>query len=249
MIPTAQDNSAMSCDQNLHKLRIFLLVWIWAPSKRCVDVMTWCFLSSSGNEGNIFQIDEDTGNITMAKAADIVGPITLTILVKENLFFSCLLCGKIAFYLLIPHLVAIRRHRWPTGISLRWRRWSSRWWRRAGTLLASRRNDTKDSSTATPSPRAWSSETGAPTGPSGSEPGTRTLPLWVLFMNAGLNLNLDFYVTVLILKLTDSTRLSPFLHYCFVMLHICFIQLLVYSCRLFLQENNSCILHLRSLWT
>lgn len=168
---------------------------------------------------------------------------------KRKSIFACLLCGKIAFYLWIPHLVAIRRHRWPTGISLRWRRWSSRWWRRAGTLLASRRNDTKDSSTATPSPRAWSSETGAPTGPSGSEPGTRTLPLWVLFMNAGLNLNLDFYVTVLILKLTDSTRLSPFLHYCFVMLHICFIQLLVYSCRLFLQENNSCILHLRSLWT
>ncbi|XP_019112627.2 cadherin-related family member 5 [Larimichthys crocea] len=36
-----------------------------------------------GNEGNIFQIDEDTGNITMAKAADIVGPITLTILASQ----------------------------------------------------------------------------------------------------------------------------------------------------------------------
>ncbi|XP_067351462.1 cadherin-related family member 5 isoform X2 [Channa argus] len=36
-----------------------------------------------GNEGNLFQIDEDTGNITMAKAADIVGPITLTILASQ----------------------------------------------------------------------------------------------------------------------------------------------------------------------
>ncbi|KAK2853621.1 hypothetical protein Q5P01_006282 [Channa striata] len=36
-----------------------------------------------GNEGNIFQIDEDTGNITMAKAADIVGPITLTVLASQ----------------------------------------------------------------------------------------------------------------------------------------------------------------------
>ncbi|XP_047218950.1 cadherin-related family member 5 isoform X1 [Girardinichthys multiradiatus] len=33
-----------------------------------------------GNEGNIFQIDEDTGNITMTKAADIAGPIILTVL-------------------------------------------------------------------------------------------------------------------------------------------------------------------------
>lgn len=39
----------------------------------------------SGNEGNIFQIDEDTGNITMTKAADIAGPITLTILVNPYL--------------------------------------------------------------------------------------------------------------------------------------------------------------------
>lgn len=38
----------------------------------------------SGNEGNIFQIDEDTGNITMSKAADIAGPITLTVLVKAR---------------------------------------------------------------------------------------------------------------------------------------------------------------------
>lgn len=38
----------------------------------------------SGNEGNIFQIDEDTGNITMTKAADIVGPIILTVLVTEG---------------------------------------------------------------------------------------------------------------------------------------------------------------------
>ncbi|XP_039477045.1 cadherin-related family member 5 [Oreochromis aureus] len=36
-----------------------------------------------GNEGNIFQIDEETGNITMTKAADIVGPITLTILASQ----------------------------------------------------------------------------------------------------------------------------------------------------------------------
>ncbi|XP_044060539.1 cadherin-related family member 5 isoform X2 [Siniperca chuatsi] len=36
-----------------------------------------------GNEGNIFQIDEETGNITMAKAADIVGPITLTVLASQ----------------------------------------------------------------------------------------------------------------------------------------------------------------------
>ncbi|XP_039983473.1 cadherin-related family member 5 [Xiphias gladius] len=36
-----------------------------------------------GNEGNIFQIDEETGNVTMAKAADIVGPITLTVLASQ----------------------------------------------------------------------------------------------------------------------------------------------------------------------
>ncbi|XP_028256760.1 cadherin-related family member 5-like [Parambassis ranga] len=36
-----------------------------------------------GNEGNIFQIDEETGNITMSKAADIVGPITLTVLASQ----------------------------------------------------------------------------------------------------------------------------------------------------------------------
>ncbi|XP_071394869.1 cadherin-related family member 5 [Centroberyx affinis] len=36
-----------------------------------------------GNEGSIFQIDEDTGNITMAKAADIAGPITLTVLASQ----------------------------------------------------------------------------------------------------------------------------------------------------------------------
>lgn len=36
-----------------------------------------------GNEGNIFQIDEETGNITMAKAADIVGPISLTVLASQ----------------------------------------------------------------------------------------------------------------------------------------------------------------------
>ncbi|KAL6113579.1 uncharacterized protein ACO6RY_11823 [Pungitius sinensis] len=36
-----------------------------------------------GNEGNIFQIDEETGNISMAKAADIVGPIILTVLASQ----------------------------------------------------------------------------------------------------------------------------------------------------------------------
>ncbi|XP_041796296.1 cadherin-related family member 5 [Chelmon rostratus] len=36
-----------------------------------------------GNEGNIFQIDEETGNITMTKAADIIGPITLTVLASQ----------------------------------------------------------------------------------------------------------------------------------------------------------------------
>ncbi|XP_037551141.1 uncharacterized protein cdhr5a [Nematolebias whitei] len=36
-----------------------------------------------GNEGNLFQIDEDTGNITMIKAADTVGPIILTILASQ----------------------------------------------------------------------------------------------------------------------------------------------------------------------
>ncbi|CAK6980847.1 cadherin-related family member 5 [Scomber scombrus] len=36
-----------------------------------------------GNEGNIFQIDEETGNISMAKAADIVGPISLTVLASQ----------------------------------------------------------------------------------------------------------------------------------------------------------------------
>ncbi|CAG5848585.1 unnamed protein product [Menidia menidia] len=35
------------------------------------------------NEGNIFQIDEETGNITMTKAADIVGPIILTVLASQ----------------------------------------------------------------------------------------------------------------------------------------------------------------------
>ncbi|XP_019722768.1 cadherin-related family member 5 [Hippocampus comes] len=36
-----------------------------------------------GNEGNLFQIDEDTGNISMTKAADIVGPITLIVLASQ----------------------------------------------------------------------------------------------------------------------------------------------------------------------
>lgn len=45
----------------------------------------WSLSPPSGNEGNIFQIDEDTGNITMTKAADIAGPITLTVLVNPYL--------------------------------------------------------------------------------------------------------------------------------------------------------------------
>ncbi|XP_037103457.1 cadherin-related family member 5 isoform X1 [Syngnathus acus] len=36
-----------------------------------------------GNDGNLFQIDEDTGNISMTKAADIVGPITLTVMASQ----------------------------------------------------------------------------------------------------------------------------------------------------------------------
>ncbi|XP_052358108.1 cadherin-related family member 5-like isoform X2 [Oncorhynchus keta] len=36
-----------------------------------------------GNEGSIFQIDEETGNISMTKAADIAGPISLTVLASQ----------------------------------------------------------------------------------------------------------------------------------------------------------------------
>uniref|UniRef100_A0A3P9HEP5 Cadherin related family member 5 n=1 Tax=Oryzias latipes TaxID=8090 RepID=A0A3P9HEP5_ORYLA len=36
-----------------------------------------------GNDGNIFQIDEETGNISMTKAADVLGPISLTILASQ----------------------------------------------------------------------------------------------------------------------------------------------------------------------
>ncbi|XP_036072995.1 cadherin-related family member 5 isoform X2 [Oryzias melastigma] len=36
-----------------------------------------------GNEGNIFQIDEESGNISMTKAADVVGPISLTVLASQ----------------------------------------------------------------------------------------------------------------------------------------------------------------------
>ncbi|XP_058256212.1 cadherin-related family member 5 isoform X2 [Hemibagrus wyckioides] len=36
-----------------------------------------------GNEDNIFQIDENTGNITMLKPADIAGPISLTVLASQ----------------------------------------------------------------------------------------------------------------------------------------------------------------------
>lgn len=78
--------------------------------------------------------------------------------------------------------LCLRHHRWPTGISLQWPRWPSRWWRRAGTLPALRKSDSKDSSTATPSQRTWYSETVTPTDPSGSEPGTTTLLAWVALM-------------------------------------------------------------------
>lgn len=39
----------------------------------------------TGNEDSIFQIDEINGNLTMLKAADIAGPITLTVLVNSYL--------------------------------------------------------------------------------------------------------------------------------------------------------------------
>lgn len=52
-----------------------------------------CSPPPSGNEGNIFQIDEETGNITMAKAADVIGPVTLTILVGTGLT-GCQWWGK-----------------------------------------------------------------------------------------------------------------------------------------------------------
>lgn len=54
-----------------------------------------CIFLLAGNEGNIFQIDEDTGNISMTKAADIVGPIVLTVLVShmQNLILRvCHMC-------------------------------------------------------------------------------------------------------------------------------------------------------------
>lgn len=46
----------------------------------------------AGNEGNIFQIDEDTGNISMTKAADIVGPIVLTVLVSDKEYSGLQVC-------------------------------------------------------------------------------------------------------------------------------------------------------------
>lgn len=52
-----------------------------AQSKFEIEVYKYISLLT-GNEGNIFQIDEDTGNISMTKAADIVGPIILTVLVS-----------------------------------------------------------------------------------------------------------------------------------------------------------------------
>lgn len=116
----------------------------------------------------------------MTKAADIVGPITLTVLVNDLLFLVVL--SGFGWEYVWSNSLLIRRHRWPTGISSRWLRWPSRWWRRAGTLLALSGSDTKGSSTATRSQRAWSSGTGAPTGPSESELGTRTSPLWVVYM-------------------------------------------------------------------
>lgn len=48
--------------------------------------MYTCLFLLAGNEGNIFQIDEETGNISMTKAADIVGPIVLTVLVSYTNF-------------------------------------------------------------------------------------------------------------------------------------------------------------------
>ncbi|XP_065117702.1 cadherin-related family member 5 isoform X2 [Paramisgurnus dabryanus] len=36
-----------------------------------------------GNEDNIFQIDENTGNITMLKPADVAGPVSLLVLVSQ----------------------------------------------------------------------------------------------------------------------------------------------------------------------
>ncbi|XP_072321408.1 cadherin-related family member 5 isoform X2 [Eucyclogobius newberryi] len=36
-----------------------------------------------GNEGNLFQMDEETGNITMTKAADVLGPISLTVIASQ----------------------------------------------------------------------------------------------------------------------------------------------------------------------
>ncbi|XP_068433878.1 cadherin-related family member 5 [Clinocottus analis] len=49
--------------------------------KNCSEQISYRILR--GNEGSIFQIDEETGNISMAKAADIVGPITLTVLASQ----------------------------------------------------------------------------------------------------------------------------------------------------------------------
>lgn len=51
-----------------------------------------CIFILAGNEGNIFQIDEDTGNITMTKAADIVGPIILTVLVSNIQYLILQVC-------------------------------------------------------------------------------------------------------------------------------------------------------------
>ncbi|CAL1604791.1 unnamed protein product [Knipowitschia caucasica] len=36
-----------------------------------------------GNEGNLFQMDEETGNITMTKVADVLGPISLTVIASQ----------------------------------------------------------------------------------------------------------------------------------------------------------------------
>jgi len=72
-----------------------------------------CLPSSLGNEGNIFQIDEETGNITMAKAADIVGPIILTVLVRISNNFVVIFKGKLIVLILHDRYIFF----WLTGIT------------------------------------------------------------------------------------------------------------------------------------
>ncbi|XP_013882136.1 cadherin-related family member 5 isoform X2 [Austrofundulus limnaeus] len=47
------------------------------------EEITYSFLS--GNEANLFQINPNTGNITMQKPADILGPISLTVLAAQRI--------------------------------------------------------------------------------------------------------------------------------------------------------------------